>query len=238
MKHAPFNVIALASRALMIWAVFLAGSLFVPAANASLIPVGSDYTIQGVNAPDDFGPFTLTFDGSIKLIDGDVLNVTELQVPTAGGGEWDVFSVSTANGGALAGNINSYWSLGWGFDVAVPSFFDATSIWWTADGVAYDPITAFGGLCCPATNPVNPAWGQAYYNTFPGDPVSGFVTFNPSVFVTPYSFISSGGMDPATANGFSFAFHLMPQEGVPEPASILLLGSGLVVVLCRRLKPA
>jgi hypothetical protein len=204
-------------------------------AQAGIIPIGSSYTIQGTNAPTNFGPQTLTFDQTTKSADGGLLNVTEIQVPTTGGGEWDVFSVATADGGPLAGNINAYWSLGWGFDISQPSLFDATAIWWTANGVAFDPIYAFGGICCPATNPVNPAWGQAYYNTFTGDPVDGFVTFNPTIYVSPYNFISSGGMDPMTANGFNFAFHFTPQSSpVPEPFSFLLVGTGCAALLVRR----
>lgn len=201
-------------------AFFAALSLFSSAARASIIPTDSTYTIQGVNAPDNFGPTDLIFNGTAAPVDGGALEATAFQVPDGSGGEWDVFSVSTAQGGSLAGNIDAYWSLGWGFDVATPALWDATAIWWTDDGVAFDPIYAFSGVCCPATNPVNPSWGEAYYNTFTPDPLSGFVTFNPTVYVTPYNFITDGGIDPSTANGFDFAFHLYPANAcLSRPAS-------------------
>ena len=209
--------------------VALAVMLLAIATQASIIQIGSTYNIQGTNAPNDFGPINLNFDGTNKVIDNGLLTVTEQQVPTAGGGEWDVFSVATTNGGPLAGNINAYWSLGWGFNISTPAYFDATSIWWTANGVAFNPIFAFGGICCPATNPVNPAYGMSFYNSFPpGQPVDGFVTYNPAIFVTPYNFVSAGGIDPNAANGFNFAFHFDPQTPTPEPSTLLLLGSGVM----------
>lgn len=148
--------------------------------------------------------------------------------PTAGGGEWDVFNVSTTNGGPLAGNLNAYWSLGRGMDISRPSLFDATTLWWTVNGVAVSPIYPFGGICCPGANAVNPAWGEAYHHTFAGQPVDGFVTYNPAIDVSPYNFISQGGMNPDTVNGFDFAFHFDPQQPTSEPASMLLFGSGVL----------
>lgn len=216
----------------------LVALLLSPAAQAGIVPIGSSYTLEGDNAPNTFGPITLTFNEMTQMTDGGLLNVTEQQVPTTGGGEWDVFSVSTVNGGPLAADLSSYWSLSWGFDISEPALFDATAIWWTADGVAFNPISSFGSLCCPATNPVNPAYGEAYYNTFTGAPFDGFTTFNPAIYVTPYDFISSGGINPDTANGFNFAFHFTPESTTPEPASLLLVGAGCAAVLLRRIKRA
>ena len=96
-------------------------------AYASIIPIGPLYSVQGTNAPNDFGPVLVSFDQLPKVIDGGLLTVSETQVPTGPNGEWDIFNVATTAGGALAGNIDAEWNLGWSFFLSQPALFDGVS---------------------------------------------------------------------------------------------------------------
>jgi hypothetical protein len=215
----------------------LAAALGATIAQASIIPIGSNYTIAGTNAPTTFGTTTLAFDQTSKLVAGGQLLVTETQIADGPNAEWNIFSVSRVGGGPLAGNINAYWDLSWGFLLSAPVLFDATTIWWTVDGEA-DPTINNWALCCVGPNQINPSFGQAFNNNFPGAPFDGFVTFTPTIFVNPYNFVSAGGIDPNTANDFHFAFHFTLQNpvDVPEPTVLALFGTGLLClgVLRRR----
>ena len=49
------------------------------------------------------------------------------------------------------------------------------------------------------------------------------------VAITPYSFISAGGMDPNAVNGFVIGLKVTA-SAVPEPASLSLLGTGAMAM--------
>jgi hypothetical protein len=62
------------------------------------------------------------------------------------------------------------------------------------------------------------------------DPLPAGVQTNwQEIFVDPYSFVEAGGINPPTADYFTFALHFDPQQASSrEPASLSLLGAGLV----------
>jgi uncharacterized protein (TIGR03437 family) len=85
--------------------------------------------------------------------------------------------------------------------------------------VSGTPVSQFtngiGSICCAASsNPIVP--GEAYYN-------SGFSIAYPAgtqmnwrqMYVDPYSLVSAGGVDPGTANQFTFALHFTLQPPMP-----------------------
>jgi hypothetical protein len=220
-------------------ALLLCGSLAVlsllsPAAQASIIPIGSSYTFMGTNAPDNFTA-TTTFSSTPVLVDNGALTLSEEQVSTGPTGEWDVFNMSTTNGGPLAADIDADWEITIDYVLSAPASFDGVASQWTVNGTPVSPIFNFSGICCVASsNPILP--GAAYYNTGFEDPLpAGTQTDWNEIYADPYSIISEGGMDPSTANGYTWALHFTLLQPVPEPTSALLLGAGLLALgLCRR----
>jgi len=197
-------------------------------AQASLINVGSTLVFGGTNAPDTYSD-TTTFSSTPVLVDDGAVRIWQDQVATAGGGEWDVFYMQTVGGGPLAGNIDANWNIVISYDLSQPVYFDAVVSQWLVNGVPVDPLYNFGGICCAtSSNPILP--GEAYYNSGFSAPLPAGVQSDwQQIFVDPYNFVSAGGIDPNAANEFVFALHFTPQSpSVPEPASLSLLGAGLI----------
>jgi hypothetical protein len=212
---------------------------FATGAQASIIPIGSSLTFGGTNLPgactDTTCSDTVTFSSAPVLIDGGALSLYETQVATGPNGEWDVWHVSTVLGGPLAGDISADWSIVMDYTLSAAANFDAVVDQWTVNGTPVSPLSDFGSICCAtASNPILP--GEAYYNSGFSGPLPAGVQSNWSqIFVDPYSFVSAGDIDPSTANGFNFALHFTLQTPVPEPASFVLLASGLLgLALMRR----
>jgi hypothetical protein len=230
MTDRPCRVAGGLSMALLACVSVIAVALFSLPASADIIPLGSSLTFGGTNAPDTYSANT-TFSSTPVLVDNGKVEIWQNQVATAGGGEWDVFYMETTNGGPLAGDINAFWNIVISYDLSEPVYFDANVLQWSVNGDPVNPLYNFGGICCASSsNPILP--GEAYYN-------SGFQVALPAgvqsdweeVYVTPYNFVEDGGINPNTADDFTFALHFTPQmPTTPEPASVWLLGLGLLTV--------
>jgi hypothetical protein len=217
---------------------FAALSMLGPAAQAGIIPIGSSYTFTGTNAPDNFTA-TTTFGPTPVVVDNGALTIWEDQVATGSTGEWDVFYMTTTSGGPLASDIDADWAITIDYVLSAPAYFDSVASQWTVDGTPVSPLTnGIGSICCATpSNPILPGW--AYYATGFQDALpAGTQTNWQEVYVDPYSYVSAGGIDPSTANGYTWALHFTLQSpSVPEPASVWLLGAGLLALgLFRRKK--
>jgi len=196
-------------------------------ARASIISIGSSLTYGGTNSPDTYSAGT-TFSSTPVLVDGGAVEIWQSQVATGPNGEWDVFYMQTVGGGPLAGNVDADWNIVISYTLNAPAYFDAVANQFTVNGTPVSPLSNFGGICCAtSSNPILP--GEAYYNSGFSDPLSaGLQTDWQQIFINPYSFVSAGGIDPDTANGFAFALHFTLQQPTPEPASLSFLGAGLL----------
>jgi hypothetical protein len=203
--------------------------------------VGGTFTVQGTNFTTNYSQ-TATV-GVPTLVSNNQVLLTETIHPTASGGEWDDFSFTTVNGGPLAGNINAFWELQFfGVPTTQRAIWDNAYVYWTVNGRAVDPIFPFAGgsLGEVNPNPIDPGLGPVF-GAGPSVLIEGPATSfdaTPFVFLSPYSFVSAGGVDPGTANGLHVGFHFDPAvTAVPEPSGSVLLGTagfGLLRLFRRR----
>ncbi len=181
----------------------------------SIIPIGSPLTFGGTNAPDTYSA-TTTFGPTHVTVDNGAMTIWQDQVPTGPNGEWDIFYMKTTNGGPLANNISGFWNVLMNYQLSAAVNFDQVVNQWLVNGTPVSPLTnGIGTICCATTtNPILP--GAAYYgNGFSGALPAGTQTNWQQVFVTPYSLITNGGINPTTANEFIFALHFTRQAAVP-----------------------
>ncbi len=190
-------------------------------AGPGIIPIGSPLTFGGTNAPDTYSA-TTTFSSTPVTVDNGAVKIWQTQVPTGTDSEWDVFYMQISSGGPLANNINGYWNIVMNYVLSAAVNFDAVVQQWVVNGTPVSPITnGIGTICCAATsNPILP--GASYYNSgFSGPLPAGTSSNWQQIFVTPYTLITSGGINPNTANGFYFALHFTLQPPMPVVKAVV-----------------
>jgi uncharacterized protein (TIGR03437 family) len=186
-----------------------------------IIAIGSPIVWHPTNAPDTFSANT-TFSSTPVTVDNGAVTIWQQQVPTGSNGEWDVFYMKTTNGGPLAGNINADWNITLDYTLTAAVFFDQVVTQWVVNGTPVGPITGdIGTICCPsASNPILPGW--SYYNSgFSGALPAGLFSNWQEIYVDPYSLVSSGGINPNTANELIFALHFTLQSAVPVITNVI-----------------
>ncbi len=209
-------------------------TLFSGEAPSAVIVPNSTITISGVNL--------LSGNASVNTTIGATVSVGGLSFNTSivhDGPNSDWLLIDAVTGQTLAANFNAAWSISvTGIDFTAPTVFDSVFLYWTDDGVPFNPIQTFGGIAYQGQNsPINPAIGPVFSNTGFSIPTNG--DFNPIVSVFPYSFLNSGGVNPSTANDYHQGLHFTlaeveppPPNGIPEPSTLALvmgfLGSGFL----------
>lgn len=103
-------------------------------------------------------------------------------------------------------------------------FFDQVVTQWTVNGTPVNLTGDILSICCPVlSNPILP--GPAYYNGgFSGALPAGTQTNWQEVLASPYSVVSSGGVNPSSANGLVFALHFTLQGALPQITSVISAG--------------
>jgi uncharacterized protein (TIGR03437 family) len=193
-------------------------------AAAGIIAIGSPLTYGGTNAPDTYSA-TTTFSSTPVTVDNGAVKIWQVQTPTGSNGEWDVFYMQTTDGGPLAGNINALWNIVIDYTLSAPAYFDGIVQQWLMNGTAVGPLTnGIGSICCAASsNPILPGW--SYYASGFSDPLpAGTQTNWQDIYVTPYTLVESGGVDPSTANEFAFAMHFTLQPTIAAVVSASAFG--------------
>ena len=188
---------------------------------------GTTISISGTNFPTNFGPQTVPLDGGTHLINNGTVSLTETITP-AGSAEWVDLNFKTVNGGPIGGNPNLSWRIDPTFQFATPVTLNGHYDYWTLNGTSVGPIFPFGVFTNVQPNPINPALGDVYLATYTSPPLTSFDNF---VFITPYSFSSVGGMDPATDNDFHNGLLVSGVSTIPEPSSLILCGIAVVLGL-------
>jgi hypothetical protein len=174
----------------------------------------------------NYGPQAVTLDQTSKLVDGGLVRLTETLTPTpADGGEWFLLNFQTVSGGPLAANQNSTFDFYFNHLLMnQPALEDQLFFYWNVSGAAVNPLVPFGGINRVAPNPLDALLGPTYdFLVSPPFGPSTEFDYTSLAFVSPYSFVSAGGINPNTANGFVYGAHFIP---APEPGSMALVGMG------------
>jgi len=193
-------------------------------AGPGIIPIGSPLYWDPTNAPDTYTANT-TFSSTPVMVDNGAVKIWQEQTPTGPNSEWDVFYMETTDGGPLANNVNSLWQILFNYTLSQAADFDQVFQQWWVNGTAVGPLTnGIGSICCAqATNPIVPGW--SYYGSgFSGALAAGVQTNWKQIYVTPYTLIENGGIDPSTANGFVFGLHFTLAPNIVAAVSASAFG--------------
>jgi uncharacterized protein (TIGR03437 family) len=196
-------------------------------AQPHLIPLGSSLTFGGTNAPDTYMA-NVTFSSTPVLVDNGKVRIWQDQVPTGSSGEWDVFHVQIVDGGPLAGDINADFNITMTYTLSAAVIFDQVVNQWAVNGVPVSPIMNFSMICCAAAeNPIIP--GPAFYKQgFSGSLPQGVFSNWQQTFENPYNIVAEGGINPSTANEFTFALHFVLANGALPTVNAVVNGASFV----------
>jgi PEP-CTERM motif-containing protein len=168
----------------------------------------------------------VTLNPGMTTLDLGEMTLTQSLVTTGPNTQWLVLDLEATGGRLLAGNLSGFWEIGADAALAAPGGFTGVFGYWSVNGVPTNPINPFGGgfLGFVESDPVNPSISPVFGEEFGHAIATGTTVLNlPGlVFVSPYSHIAAGGMDPSAVNGFVIGLEVTNSQSVPEPSSLCL----------------
>jgi hypothetical protein len=197
-----------------------------PGAYAISFTADGIFNVTCTNCPDGTATVQGTIGGTTNV---EGLTLTTTITPTGANGAWIEFNFVNPTGGPLAGNTNAFWGISiTDIPLTEPGISDNRFAYWTVDGTAVSPINTFGLI--PYDGNLNPITGvgPVFAGTPNPNPPPPSTTTALTIFATPYSLVTSGGI-PLSADDFHMARHITAAgSAVPEPSTLLLLSSALV----------
>lgn len=221
--------------------------LFAGLSQAS--PVGTQYYIQGVNFPNDYGPSAVTFDGVEEAIAGSTnMLVNEQYAPFPGGGpapfdqpgEGIQFSFRTSDGSAMASTLTAQsdvfiTQLNFNTPGKYPVVRQNTAfVYFTANGVPQPMRDVLGLGVVFGPHPFNPAISQVALlgNDEIVGTVDGVSLPDPLTKLAWGNLMLALGITPATKVNDAHVGFIV--DLVPEPATCALTAIGLLAATRRR----
>jgi hypothetical protein len=204
-----------------------------PGETSAGLQVGGPLTVSV-----DDSPLGTDFNQTIPLGNGTTtlqadMTVTQTVVSTGPNTQWLVLDFEATGGMPLA-IPNDYWSIGANLPLSSPSGFTGAFGYWSVNGAPTNPIYPFGSgfIADVGTDPLNSSISPVYALIFPSSIVNGTTSLDlPNLlFSSPYSFISSGGMDVSAVNGFVIGIQVTNTTAVPEPSSLCLAALGAAIM--------
>lgn len=210
-------------------------------AYADLFTAGSTFVVEQSNAPST-GNTQVTLGASGVLLSGAISTLTSAIVDAPDGNtQWLVFHYETNNGAAI-GTQGVNWSINEaGLQANVPVDLVRGYIAFDASGVNQPASSGgpFGGFT-PAANPVpggvgNPQASNGLIGPVSDTPFDAGPLPALGTFIDPWNDLDSTGINSVFVTGYTEALeftaqNVTPPTGVPEPATIALLGVGCVLL--------
>jgi hypothetical protein len=196
-------------------------------ARAGVFTTGGTYDVTATDFPTNFGPTTVTLDGTTKSLGGGLPSVTEIITPVDATTAFIEFDFTTTLA-SLAGDINANFSLAIAnIPIQGNGVLSNPFVYLASGGTPFSPLTAGSGFTV-MTNPLTFSGDVFDFLGFVPTPVSG--SFGLNVFSNPFNFVTSLGADVSSANELVFGAEVT----IPEPLSVTLLLSALSGLMIAR----
>jgi hypothetical protein len=208
--------------------MIVAGVLAGPSEASTSWLVGGTIQVSVTDSPLSTN-FTqnVTLGASTTTLDAGEMMLTQTIIQDGPNAQWLILDFEATGSHLLAGDPNAYWDIDAVAPISAPGQISAWFSDWTVNGTWQNATSGIGGLITEpnplGSNPAN-VFGS---DTPPPWPVT--TSFDTFTNVSPYSYISAGGMDTTTVNGFVMG-SLLTSASVPEPSSVVLATIGGVTV--------